>query len=99
MVDHYLEDLNAELASEDPPAPPPGVLFLCDFGCAMWALLDCRHPEGQMWWWQEGDRHKLDLTFPQWIQAWLDGRLTHTYMEARQLQDESWVGSWANEQP
>ncbi|GGT76367.1 hypothetical protein GCM10010207_86490 [Streptomyces atratus] len=99
MVSGYLDYLNAELDPEDPPAPPPGVLFFCDFGCAMWALLDCRHPEGQMWWWEEGDRHKLALTFPQWIQAWLDGHLTHKFMAARQLRDESWVGPWANEQP
>ncbi|MFF2412638.1 hypothetical protein, partial [Streptomyces sp. NPDC058092] len=52
-----------------------------------------------MWWWEEGDRHKLALTFPQWIQAWLDGHLTHKFMAARQLRDESWVGPWANEQP
>ncbi|MFE2086140.1 SMI1/KNR4 family protein [Streptomyces sp. NPDC059460] len=104
MANSYLDYLNAELAPEDPPAPPPGVLFFCDFGGITWALLDCRHPEGQMWWWDQGDRHKLDLTFPQWMQAWLDGhlldgRLTHKYMEARQLQDESWVGPWADEQP
>ena len=72
----------AELA-QYPADPPLGVVFFCDFGCAMWALLDCRHPEGQMWWWQEGDRHKLDLTFPQWLQAWLDGHLTHEYREER----------------
>ncbi|WP_327248945.1 SMI1/KNR4 family protein [Streptomyces sp. NBC_01320] len=64
MVNDYLDYLNAELAPGDPPAPPPGVLFFCDFGCAMWALLDCRHPEGQMWWCEQGNRHKLDLTFP-----------------------------------
>jgi hypothetical protein len=52
----------------------PGVLFLCDFGCAVWALLDSRHPQGQMWWWQVGNRHKLDLTFPAWLTAWLCGR-------------------------
>ncbi|MEV8453664.1 SMI1/KNR4 family protein [Streptomyces sp. NPDC052095] len=99
MVSSYLGRLNAEPDPEGPPAPPPGVLFLCDFGCAMWALLDCRHPEGQMWWWEEGDRHKLDLTFPQWIQAWIEGDLTHEYMEARQLLDESWAGSWVDERP
>ncbi|MCX5158683.1 SMI1/KNR4 family protein [Streptomyces sp. NBC_00264] len=99
MVNFYLSCLNAEPSPEDPPALPPGVLFLCDFGCAMWALLDCRHPAGQMWWWEEGDRHKLDLTFPQWIQAWIEGDLTHDYMEARRLLDESWVGPWADEQP
>jgi hypothetical protein len=32
-------------------------------------LLDFRHPEGQMWLWDQGDRHKLDLTFPQWLEA------------------------------
>ncbi|MBC2906770.1 SMI1/KNR4 family protein [Streptomyces cupreus] len=98
VVTGYLECLNAELPPGAPPLPPPGVLFLCDFGCAMWALLDCRHPEGQMWWWEEGDRHKLDLTFPQWIQAWLDGHLTHEYMLEKRLQDESWVRSWDDQE-
>ncbi len=60
MVNGCLSCLNAEPAPDDPPALPPGVLFLCDFGCAMWAPLDCRHPEGQTCWWEEGDRHTLD---------------------------------------
>ena len=75
----------------DPPPLPPGVLFFCDFGCATWSLLDCRHPQGQMWWWEMGDRDKLALTLPQWLAAWLDGRIN----EARDsrglmLDEESW---------
>lgn len=74
-----------------PPSPPAGVLFLCDFGCAMWALLDCREPEGRMWWWTEGERHKLTLTFPEWLGAWLAGDLTHQYMQDREAPgEESW---------
>lgn len=91
VLQGYAEYLACEPEPDEPPPPPPGVFFLCDFGCAMWALVDCRHPEGRMWWWEEGDRHKLDLTFPQWIEAWLDGRLDPTFMRARALQEEPWV--------
>jgi hypothetical protein len=55
------------------------MLFFCDFGCATWSLLDCRHPEGQMWWWEMGDRDKLALTLPQWLAAWLDGRIDENW--------------------
>lgn len=80
---------------DEPPAPPRGVVMFCDFGCAMWALLDCRHPQGQMWWSEEGERHKLHLTLPEWFAAWLTGQ-PHTGW-ARQ---EHWLGpeSWTREQ-
>jgi hypothetical protein len=63
----------AAVGPDSPPRLPPGVVFLANFGCAMWALLDCRHPAGQMWWWESGRRGRLDLTFPGWLRAWLDG--------------------------
>ncbi|MEU0965040.1 SMI1/KNR4 family protein [Streptomyces sp. NPDC005917] len=91
VLEGYVEYLEGELDVDEPPSPPRGVFFFCDFGCAMWALLDCRHPEGQMWWWEEGDRHKLDLTFPQWLEAWLDGRLSPDFMGTLELQEESWL--------
>lgn len=73
MLDTYLDSQGWEPDPDDPPMPPlpAGVLFFCDFGCGMWSLLDCRHPDGQMWWWEEGDRYKLDLTLPQWFATWL----------------------------
>lgn len=95
----------AALVAENPPglyvAPGPagrpglpgGVLFFCDFGCAMWALLDCRHPLGRMWWWDQGARYKLDLTLPEWFGAWLAGDdLTRLWATpSLRLVDESWT--------
>ena len=64
---------------------------MCDFGCAMWSLLDFRHPQGQMWWWESGDRTKLDLTLPQWFAAWLAGDIDRVREDpALMLSDEGW---------
>jgi hypothetical protein len=80
---------------DEPPAPPHGVVFFCDFGCAMWALLDCRHPQGQMWWWDQGDRYKLHLTLSEWFAAWLAGE-PHDVWARKAL----WLGpeSWTREE-
>jgi SMI1/KNR4 family protein SUKH-1 len=83
---------------DQPPAPPRGVVFFCDFGCNMWALLDCRHPQGQMWWWDQGDRYKLHVTLPEWFAAWLAGqRLDVWVLPARWLRPESWTRQQAAE--
>jgi hypothetical protein len=91
MLHEYVTWRNLPQEPDAPPAPPPGVLFFCDFGCAMWALLDCRHPEGQMWWWDAGDRHKLKLTLAQWFTAWLSGELSEVQSRPDLvLAEESW---------
>ncbi|MEY9877937.1 hypothetical protein ABH931_007461 [Streptacidiphilus sp. MAP12-33] len=95
-VSNYLAYHEAELEPGVPPPPPRGVFFLCDFGCATWVLLDCREPQGRMWWWDQGERHKLDLTFRQWLQSWLDGHFNTDLMCALRVDDEeSWV--WPDE--
>ena len=67
---------------------------MCDWGCATWSLLDFRHPVGQLWDWEEGDRHKLDLTLSEWLQAWLDGVLTQPpWRPELRLESESWSRS------
>jgi hypothetical protein len=92
MVGDYVAYREATLEPDEPPPPPEGVLFLCDFGCAQWSLLDCRHPEGRMWWWEEGSRYKLRLTFPEWLQAWLEGRLDALLHDPElRLADEAWI--------
>jgi hypothetical protein len=92
MLALYQSNRLGEFDPDDPPPLPPGVLFFCDFGCATWSLLDCRHPHGQMWWWEEGDRHKLGLTLPQWLAAWLDRRIDEVRdSQELMLPEESWT--------
>lgn len=96
------QEFHAEPLDPDmPPPPPAGVFFLCDFGCSVAALLDCRTPGGQMWWWDQGYRHKVDMSLHDWFVAWLEGRLeasaSHDLMESLSLtDDESWceAGCW-----
>jgi hypothetical protein len=75
MLEGYDEWYTVELGPNEPPPPPRGVIFLCDFGCAMWAMLDCRHPQGQMWWRAEGEQDRYKVTLAEWLSGWLeDGR-------------------------
>jgi hypothetical protein len=76
MIASFLEWQEAadELPAQVIP-PPPGVLFLCDLGCATWTLLDCRSPEGRIRWWDQGAQHELDLTLAGWFELWLADRL------------------------
>ena len=92
MVADYHAGQDAAGSPDGEPPIPPKVLMLCDYGCAMWALLDCRHPEGRMWWWDQGSRYKLDITLAQWLSAWLtDG--SNILETADPLPDESWERS------
>ncbi|MEV8561606.1 SMI1/KNR4 family protein [Streptomyces sp. NPDC051917] len=91
MLEMYLQYDEPDPEPEAPPAPPHGVLLFCDHGCAMWSLLDCRQTEGQMWWWDQGERHKCDLTLREWLGMWLEGKLEHGIPGDLALEDdESW---------
>jgi hypothetical protein len=46
MLEDYVQWRDEEIP-DDFPAWMPGVVSFCDFGCAMWALLDCRTPRGK----------------------------------------------------
>ena len=60
---------------EDFPAWTPGVVSFCDFGCAMWALLDCRTPAGKVLFLDQSTLFDLDLTLARWFTLWLAGDL------------------------
>ena len=74
--------------------PPRGVVFLTDWGCAHWTLLDCRRPEGRIWGWEEGDRYPENLNLREWLEMWLDGGLTMPPHKGRVLDDpDAWFAA------
>ena len=73
LLQGYLDVLSGDGVPDAPPVLPQGVVFLCDYGCSAWALLDCRSPTGQLWWWDQGSRWVLDLTLAGWLEGWLRG--------------------------
>jgi hypothetical protein len=79
--------LDAYRGSRSGPGPhvPRQMLWLFDWGCCIWSLVDCSRPEGQMWVW---DPHGAEdpspanslfrqaMTFTEWLAAWLQGQLS-----------------------
>ncbi|MFL9658667.1 SMI1/KNR4 family protein [Streptomyces sp. PB17] len=64
----------------DPEHPlPPGIVPLMDRGCAMWALIDFKTADGQMWDWDPNlccTAHALaplGQSLAEWITDWLHG--------------------------
>ncbi|MDT0616430.1 SMI1/KNR4 family protein [Streptomyces lancefieldiae] len=64
----------------DPEHPlPPGIVPLMDRGCAMWALIDFKTADGQMWDWDPNlccTAHALaplEQSLTEWITDWLHG--------------------------
>jgi hypothetical protein len=49
----------------------------------MWALLDCRSPEGQILFLDQSTLHHLDLALAQWLELWLSGKLDMSKLAAR----------------
>ncbi|MBL7259297.1 SMI1/KNR4 family protein [Paractinoplanes lichenicola] len=61
----------------DPGDPPwtPGVVILGDSGYAVWAVLDCRSPEGRLSFLDGREIFAADLTLSGWLTRWLSGTL------------------------
>ena len=79
-----LLDVHNAFRSGPGPHVPRQMLWLYDWGCAIWSLVDCSKPEGQMWVWDpNGDEHpspdnslfRQAMTLTEWLAAWLEGRL------------------------
>ncbi|WP_326779178.1 SMI1/KNR4 family protein [Streptomyces sp. NBC_01445] len=60
---------------------PPGIVALMDRGCAMWALIDFRTADGQMWDWDpnfcctEHALAPLGQSLAEWLTDWLNGTI------------------------
>ncbi|MGI8451740.1 MAG: SMI1/KNR4 family protein [Streptosporangiaceae bacterium] len=66
------------------PHVPREMLWLYDWGCAIWSLVDCSRPEGQMWVWDPNGAEdpspanslfREAMTLTDWLAAWLHGEL------------------------
>jgi hypothetical protein len=69
--------LDVHRAFQD-PGVPRHMLWLYDWGCCIWSLVDCSNPEGLMWVWNPGDEQSLfcqGITLTEWLAAWLQGQL------------------------
>ncbi len=64
------------------PRMPREMLWLFDWGCAIWSLVDCSRPEGQMWVWDPNGAEdpspanslfRQAMTLTDWLAAWLHG--------------------------
>lgn len=53
---------------------PPGLVWICDWGCAQWSCLDCRTADGPIVT-VAGDYPPTETehTLRTWLRAWLDG--------------------------
>lgn len=78
--------LHVYRAFQSGPGPhvPRDMLWLYDWGCAIWSLVECSRPEGQMWVWDPNGAENPSpanslfgqaMTLTEWLTAWLQGRL------------------------
>ncbi|MET7331075.1 SMI1/KNR4 family protein [Nonomuraea sp. NPDC005650] len=66
----------------EPPEGRPGMVWLFDWGCATWSLVDCTDPAGPMWVWDPGGEPSLfpqNMTLAEWLAASLGGNLENAY--------------------
>ncbi|GAA4512478.1 hypothetical protein GCM10023191_078280 [Actinoallomurus oryzae] len=78
-------DVYRAFSAPDPDLPsshdvPPYMVWLFDWGCAIWSLVDCRDERGQMWGWDPNSRFEdplfpSNMTLSEWFRKWLDGNL------------------------
>ncbi len=81
--DWFSERVDIAMAYHDFANPdeslPRGIVPLMDRGCAMWALIDFRAEDGQMWDWDPNlccMQHALaplEQSLAQWLADWLHG--------------------------
>jgi hypothetical protein len=59
---------------------PPGFVWLVDWGCAIWSIMDCSDGNGRMWGWDpnaglDGALFPQNMNLAEWLTAYLDGSL------------------------
>ncbi|WP_159050620.1 SMI1/KNR4 family protein [Streptomyces cellostaticus] len=80
-----------DFAADPDHSLPPGVVPLMDRGCAMWALIDFRTADGQMWDWDpnlcclQHALAPLEQSLAQWLTDWLHGVMPDEPYSHREL--------------
>jgi hypothetical protein len=79
-----LLDVHRAFGSGPGPHVPRHMLWLYDWGCAIWSLIDCSRRDGPMWVWDPNGAEQPSpdnslfcqgITIAEWLAAWLHGRL------------------------
>jgi hypothetical protein len=70
-----LLDVHRAFRSGPGPRVPRHMLWLHDWGCAIWSLVDCSSPQGVMWVSDQGLLACQGISLAEWLTAWLQGRL------------------------
>jgi hypothetical protein len=74
-------DVHQAFGSGPEPNAPAWMVWLLDWGCAIWSLVDCRDTAGPMWAWDPNGCCLEHALFPQpmnladWLSKSLDGAL------------------------
>jgi hypothetical protein len=60
---------------DDPCPTPPWFVWIFDWGCTIWSMVDCRDPAGPMWFNEEGEQQPEGITFTEWLDRWVHCQL------------------------
>jgi len=59
----------------DPSPAPKWLVWIFDWGCTIWSMVDCRDPAGPMWFNEEGEIAPQGITLAEWLDRWVKGKL------------------------
>ncbi|MEU4410481.1 SMI1/KNR4 family protein [Streptosporangium sp. NPDC023963] len=72
------------------PFVPPGFIWLCDWGNAIWSLVDCRDPSGPMWIWDPMGPYRR----PDQISSEEEKSVDHPELLAQNMTLAEWLTEW-----
>ncbi|MFJ7019684.1 SMI1/KNR4 family protein [Streptomyces sp. NPDC101117] len=73
-------DIHSAVQKDPDDDTPAYLVWLYEWGCGIWSLIDCRDPSGPMWAWDPNDGvedalFSSEMSFSDWIVRALDGAL------------------------
>ncbi|WP_326655968.1 SMI1/KNR4 family protein [Streptomyces anthocyanicus] len=73
-------DIHNAIQDDEDDTTPPYFVWIYEWGCGIWSLIDCRDPSGPMWAWDPNDgienaAFSTGMNFTQWMTRALSGIL------------------------